>query len=293
MTDDRVIFAKLAEAGSFAAAARQLGLARSTVMRRLDALEAELELRLVQRAGRNIILTEIGRRYAEALRPVLRKLGNIEQELRSDASSVAGDLRVWAPILGTSTYLAPALGAFARAYPAIVVRVDFGRDTRKLELGEFDIALQIGLRHNSELNARTVMRDRLILVASREYLEERGHPRSLDDLAGHRAIYIRDVEGKLLAWRRSDGTRVEMPPASIEVNAFGFGFQLARSGAGIVCTPSLLAADKLAEGELVHVLPELWAEEPMNFVYLPDPSPAARAFLEFMSSWFADAKYPG
>lgn len=288
MLDDRAIFAVLAEAGSFAGAARQLGVARSTVMRRLDALESELGLRLVQRAGRRLVLTEAGRGYAEALRGVLRELERVENELRSEEATPSGKLRVWLPILGTSAALAPAVASFMDAHPAVVVHLELGRDVRHLELGAFDLALQFGFRINTELAARTLMRDRMILVASSAYVREHGLPRSVDALRHHRAVHARDVEGKLIHWRDPSGARVPMPPASVEVNSVGFAFQLARAGAGVVWAPSLLAAPGLESGELVHLCPECWTEEPVNFVYLPDPTVTTRAFLDHMVAWFRE-----
>lgn len=285
MLDDRSLFVALADAGSFARTARQLGVARSTVMRRIDALEAELGLTLVQRVSRKTVLTEAGQRYADALRPLLRELHRVEQWVLGEAKEIMGPVRFWLPNIGTSAFLAPAIARFQKTFPAVIVHVEFGRDVRHLEPGAFDVALQIGFRVNPSLLAKTMYRDKMILVASRSYIEANGAPGSVDDLASFHAIHQRDVEGKLLPWRWPDGSRAPIAPPCLFVNSVGFAFDLAKEGIGIVRIPSLLGREELRRGELVQVLPELWTEEPVNLVYLPEPTPATQAFLQFIWDW--------
>lgn len=282
MLDDRTSFLALADGGSFARAARQLGVARSTIMRRLDALEAQLGLSLVQRAGRQVVLTDAGRRYAEALRPVLRELGRVEQRLRADQGEIGGELRVWLPILGTGIILIPATAAFRAACPDVVVHLELGRDVRRLDMDRFDVAMQTSHRINRDLASRTIGRARMILVAGRGYLERHGAPETVDDLSRHVAVHELGVEGRLRRWRWPDGRRAPMPPPAIVVNSAGHAYDFARLGCGIVRTSDLLAAPDLARGEVVQVLPEIYSEEPITIVYLPDPTPTVRHFVDFV-----------
>ena len=281
-TDDRRLFVELADSGSYAATARRLGLARSTVMRRVDALESELGVTLVHRAGRSLALTEAGRRLADGLRGVFRALDRVEEDVRSSVGEAAGTLRLWLPIMGTSAGIVEALAVFARAHPQIHVRLELGRDPRVRKVGEFDVMLQMGHRQNPDLHARTLFRDRLILVASEAYLAERGVPEDVEALAEHVAIEQRDGSGRVVPWRWPDGTRVRMPPASVSTHAAGYVHEFALHGVGIGRVPHSLAFPALREGRLRHVLPEVVVEEPISMVYLPDPSPTTRAFLDFM-----------
>lgn len=285
MLDSRVIFLSVVDTGSFASASRQLGVARSTIMRRVDELEARLGVTLIQRVGNQIVLTVQGRRYAEALRPLLSALHRVEQGMVEQEPS--GALRVWLPILGTGEELAPAMAAFQKQHPKIIVHLEMGRDVRQLRLGAFDVALQLGFRQNQAFHARTLFRERMILVAHRDYIEQRGMPQSIEEAAKeHVAIYEQDVEGRLVHWREPGGEKIQMPRAGVYVNSVGFAFCLACEGIGIVRVPRMLAAQKLACGELLHVLPSVWTEEHVNLLFLPNPTPIIRVFVDFIAEWF-------
>ncbi|MEL6189720.1 MAG: LysR family transcriptional regulator, partial [Myxococcota bacterium] len=172
--EDRRLFLELTEAGSYAATARRLGLARSTVMRRVEALEAELGVSLVHRAGRALALTEAGHRLAEGLRTVFRSLRRVESEVRSAGGQAAGSLRLWGPMVGVSDELAECLATFQLAHPKVQLRLDLGRDPRAHRPGDFDVMLQMGHRSNPDLQVRNLFRDRLFLVASEAYLAKHG-----------------------------------------------------------------------------------------------------------------------
>lgn len=284
MFDERRLFVTLAEAGSFARAARQLGVSRSTVMRRLDALEEELGVTLVQRASRRLALTEAGLRYAAELRPVLHQLTRVEQELRQEAGQLSGSLRLWLPLLGTGAFISHGVAAFREAHPGVLVRMELGRDIRALRVGDFDVALQVGLRLNPGLQARTMYQERMIIVASPGYLARFGRPEALDALSAHRAVHQHDLEGRLVPWRLPDGARAPMPPPAVVVNAVGVAFELALEGAGLTRVPRALAAPALADGRLEQVLPEVCTQDPVSFVFPPDPTPVTRAFVAFMTA---------
>jgi DNA-binding transcriptional LysR family regulator len=283
--DDRAVFVAVADAGSFAGAARQLGVARSTVLRRVAALEEELALVLVHRAGPRIALSEAGRRYAEQLRPLLRELHRVEEEVRQQGAQLTGSLRLWLPVLGTTVGVAAALAEFRAAHPGVRLVVEVG-EAASHSVGDFDIALQVGLRRNPSFRAKTLYTERLLIVAAPAYLERRGLPR-LGELAHHEAIVLRDAEGRVPPWRLPDGTPVSPPPAALAVNAVGFAHHLAVLGQGLARVPRTLASPELASGRLVQVLPEVWVEEPVSFLFPGKPGPVARAFLDVAGAWLA------
>lgn len=282
--DDRALFLAVADHGSFAGAARQLGVSRSTVLRRVEALEGRLSLVLLHRAGRQIALTEDGQRYASQVRPLLRELDRVEQELRQRDEALNGTLRLWLPVLGTTAFVARGLSRFREAHPGVRLDVETS-DVRSLRLGDFDVALQVGLRRNPSLRARTLYRERLVVVAAPAYLAARGPVRA-DALAAHQAILLRDSGGRLQPWRYPDGTPLEPPPAVVSVNAVGFAHQLAVLGQGLARLPLTLARPELEQGALVQVLDEVWVEEPVSFVFPGTPGPVARAFLDSVGRWF-------
>jgi len=288
--DDRAILVAVADAGTFAGAARRLGLSRSTVLRRVDALEARLDRVFVQRAGRQIALSEAGLRYVEQVRPLLRELDRVDDELRQRDEALTGTLRVWLPVLGTSTGVAGALADFRRAHPGVRLEIELA-DNATLSVGAFDVALQVGLRRNPSFRARTLYRERLVLVASPDYIAARGVP-TLETLAEHDAVLTVDADGRGRTWRFPDGARVTPPPAAITVNAVGFAHELALAGQGIARIPRTLATPDIARGVLVQVLDDLWVEEPVSFVFPGTPGPVARVFLDETAAWFRE-RLPG
>lgn len=283
--DDQSLFLAVSEQGSFAGAARALGVSRSTVLRRVDALEQRLGLVLIQRAGRQIALTEVGARYARSLRPLLSELSRVEEELRQQGETLSGTLRLWLPVLGTSAHIAAALARFREQQPGVRLEIELAEQA-SLRVGDFDLALQVGLRRNLSFRARTLYRERLILVASPRYLESAGEV-TLERLSSHHSVRMRDSRGRLDPWRQPDGARVKAPPAVASVNAVGFAHQLAILGQGIARVPRTLAAPQLESGALVQVLPQVWVEEPVNLVFPGTPGPIAQAFLDHASAWFA------
>lgn len=277
------MFIHVADAGSFSGAARRLGVARTTIMRRITALEAELGLTLIQRAGNSVILTEIGHRLVEEWRSIQRRLERVEADARVAAGRLSGTLRLWLPVMGTGAGIVSAVADFSKAHEGIEVQIRVGRDPQALRSGAFDVAMQIGYQANPELLARTMFRIRMVLVASRAYIEAHGAPASLAALADHRCVQERDSADRVVPWRTAAGALIRQPPVAVSANAVGHVFGLALCGAGVAQVPEALAYGALSDGRLVRVLPEVFTEEPVSFVYLPDPSPMTRAFLDFMS----------
>jgi DNA-binding transcriptional LysR family regulator len=255
-------------------------------MRKVEGLEDELGVVLAQRAGGRVVLTRVGKAYADALEGALEELARAE---RVALGAVSGPLRLWLPMMGTNAFITPAFAAFRAEHPDVTLHIELGQNIRRLELGKFDVALQLGTRVNPSLRFKRLYDERLILVASAGYVGARGAPESVDALDGHLAIHERGPEGALVPWRYPDGRRAPMPPPGVSINAIGAAFDLARAGAGIARAPWMLAKDALESGELVQVLPEVHTVETVGFVYMPDPTPTTRAFIEGMERWFGAA----
>lgn len=279
------MFLAVADAGSYQAAAHRLQLARTTVMRRVEALEAEVGLELVHRSGRTIALTESGHHLADGLRNLYARQDKLEANLRAAAGEAAGTIRLVGPELGTGYGLVDPVAAFVEAHPSITVHLELGRDLRALRPGEFDVALQLGHRLNPDLLACVLFQERMILAASPRYLEAFGVPATVDELAQHRIVEERDARGRVVPWRLADGTRMTLPPGAVSANGIGVVMGLALEGVGIARLPRSLIGRALAEGALEVVLEHVFSEDPVSMVYFPGPSAATRAFLDFMMKW--------
>lgn len=279
--DARRLFLVLAETGSFTEAGQRTGLARTTVMRRVAALETEVGLSLVRRSGNRVELTEVGHAVAEGWGDAYRRLDRVEEEVRAASGRVAGLLRLRLPVLGTGAGVMSAIAAFCLAHPHIDVRMDVKPTFPTAGGQDFDVALHIGLEAPPELKVRTLFRLRWGVVASPAYLERWGVP-TLHDLAEHRAVVETDASGHPVAWHRDGGQRVNMPRVVASANAIGHVLELALGGVGMARVPEELAQPSLETGRLRSVLPEVGSEAPLNVLYTPDPTPSSRAFVDFM-----------
>ena len=233
--NDLLIFAHVAELGSFSRAADRLGLPKSSVSRRLAALEQRLGERLLLRTTRLQTLTE----HRQA--------------------APSGRLRVSMPSDFANLLLADALAAFVATYPGIHLELDLS--PRRVDLlGEgFDVAIRVGdLPDDAMLAARRLSELSTGLYASAGYLAETGHPASPADLARHNAVGLLGVNGEPVRWRLDNGeSRWEgPPPARMTANSPELLIHMARAGAGIVAVPDAFALPDVRKGLLQRVLPD-------------------------------------
>lgn len=285
-TIDLRLFAAIADLGGITAAARKLGLTKSLVSRELAALEDQLGTRLVQRTTRRVSLTDTGELLATYARRVVEEMDNAEAAIEATRDHPRGDLKVSAPFSILRFVLVPRLAAFRAQYPD--VRLSLDASLRVIDLIEegIDIAIRIGELPPSSLVARRLATTPFILVAAPAYLERRGTPQAPRDLRAHEIINLKRDTGTevwTLATRDNQRTTVTVTP-SIAVHDPGLILDLARQGLGIAPLPELYAAQALASGEIVRLLPSYTrGAAPIHAVY---PSrrilaPKVRAFVEF------------
>jgi len=192
-------FVRVMEAGSFTDAARVLGLPKSSVSRRVSALEKALRVRLLQRSTRKLVLTEAGRVYFERARAALAGLTDASSAVTDMSRELAGPIRFTAG--GDNTgFLIGLIAEFLERYPK--VQLDVVHTPRRVDLlaEGFDLALRAGPLVDSSLVVRRLGRSDLGLHASRAYLRRAGTPRRVGDLAKHRFILF--GEPQLRARRR-------------------------------------------------------------------------------------------
>jgi DNA-binding transcriptional LysR family regulator len=180
-------FVRVIEAGSFTAAAQALGLPKSSVSRRVSALEKQLRVRLVQRSTRRLALTEAGRAYFERARAALAGLSDAHTAVADMSVEIAGPIRLSAAPDNTGL-MAGLLAEFLARYPK--VQVDLVLTSRRVDLVAegFDLALRAGRLADSSLVARRLGTTDLGLFASPAYLRRAGRPRTIGDLGEHRFV---------------------------------------------------------------------------------------------------------
>lgn len=286
------IFVEAADTGGVAPAARRLGLSKSIVSRRLAQLEQALGAQLLLRTTRGSALTEAGVTFREHAVRVVAEL-DAAQETISPAGEVRGPLRVAAPLTFGISKLAPVFAELARRHP--LLNLDTSYSDRFVDIvGEgFDCAVRLGTLPDSSLVARRICTFRGTIVASPAYLEANGTPRTLEDLAHHRAV---TQKGEV--WPLQDGGKtVPIRPRSRMTTDNGEAvLAAALAGVGLAGLPDFLIAPHVAAGRLVPLLADHPAPEAGMYVVRPPgafPSRKVRALIDILVEYFGDAGFAG
>ncbi|WP_321946200.1 LysR family transcriptional regulator [Paraburkholderia sp. J10-1] len=182
------MFAKVAEEGSFAAAAAAMGVSVATVSRAVTRLEGRLGGRLFNRTSRRLALTDYGHTLAERAAKIYADAEEAEDFARETSSRPRGLVKLAAPLSFGARWVAPLLPEFFRAYPDISVELHL-TDAQADLIGEgFDAALRIAILEDSSLAARLIAPVRRFVVASPMYLSRNGRPQHPHDLGAHQCL---------------------------------------------------------------------------------------------------------
>ncbi len=290
--NDLVIFAQVAELGSFSRAAERLGLPKSTVSRRVSELELRVGERLLLRTTRRQTLTEFGQQLLEHARQVVAEVDAAEALSEQRQSAPAGRLRVSMPSDFANLLLVDALAAFVALHPGIQLELDLS--PRRVDLlGEgFDLAIRVGeLASDSLLAARRLSMLSTGLYASPAYLAEHGEPHAPDELMAHRAVRLLGGGGEPVPWVLTNGeARWEgLPPGRVSANAPEFLIRILGAGAGIGAVPDDFAKDFVRDGSLRRVLPAWRLPSPAVSAVFPGRKlmPAkTRVFIDMLQAFF-------
>lgn len=256
--NDLVIFAYVAELGSFTRAAEKLALPKSTVSRRMAGLEQRLGERLLLRTTRRQTITEFGLLLLEHARQVVAEVDAVVALSEHRQSSPSGRLRVSMPSDFANLLLADTLAAFVARYPGISLELDLSQHRVDL-LGEgFDVAIRVGdLPDDNLLAARRLNELSTGLYASVGYLDEFGYPKTPEDLRHHNTAGLLGRSGEPEKWTLLNGTaRWEgVPHGRLMANSPELLISMIRAGAGIAAVPDYFALADVKKGLLLRVLP--------------------------------------
>jgi DNA-binding transcriptional LysR family regulator len=288
--DELSILVGIVESGSLVRASRRLRRSPPTVTRALGSLEDRMGMRLVERTTRRLAPTEAGSALVERARALLADYDNL---LAGAAHApVSGVLRITAPVQFGRRHVAPIVAAFLNQYPD--VQVELALNDRNVDLIEqgLDVAVRIGPLDDSSLVARQVGSVRRVVVASREYLERRGVPRTPQDLVAHDTIYGM-ARSPAREWRfgpSARGVTVRLSPRLL-VDDVESQLQAVQAGRGIARVLSYQARDALTSGALVRLLGDFEPEPlPVQLVTSSriNMAPKVRAFLDSAVKVFRD-----
>ena len=286
--DAMAAFVAVADLEGFAPAARKLGLSPSNVTRLVAALEQRLGARLLQRTTRSVTLTDVGARYLERARRILADVEEAEISAQAERTQPSGRLVVSAPIGFGRLHVSPVMSAYLKRYPDVSGELRLSDRMINLVEDGVDLAVRIGHLADSSLVARSVGDMPRIVVASKDYLKQRGEPKAPADIAGHDTIQFGASDWDFVA----DGHEVRVPCAPrLTTNSADAAIWHAEQDGGLTRVLAYQAADAIEAGRLKIVLAEF--EQPPLPIHIVYPtsrllSAKVRTFVDLVveiSDW--------
>lgn len=281
------LFVLVAEARSFAAAARQRGITPSAASKTIARLEERLGARLLNRNTRSVSLTAEGEQFLERCRRIMIEVAAAERELTDAQAAPSGRLKVSLPL--ASGLMLPVLSAFAHRFPAIELDLHFSdRLVDVIEEG-FDAVVRTGNPADSRLHGRNLGSTRLLCVGAPAYFAKRGMPQHPEELSGHACLLHRfPGTGLIERWplHAHEGSHETRLTAAMTANHLETILHMAIDGHGIACLPDFATRDALDRGELVSVLDKWNTEQSTFWALWPShrhQQPRVRAFVDFMA----------
>lgn len=266
--NDLMLFARVVEAGSFSGAAERAGLPKSTVSRRVAALERRLGERLLQRTTRQIRLTELGESVLVHARELVSEVDGVLALASNRQAQPTGRLRVSMPSDLANQVLTPTFATFARDYPGVTLDVDLS--PRRVDLiGEnFDLAIRMGdLPDDSSLAARRLAQFTTGLYAAPGYLKGFAALTGPEGLRAMHGLMILPRDGEDRPWVLTNDARGERwsgrPDTMTRVNSPDVLVRMALLGAGVTVVSDFYVAPHVQRGELVRILPD-WCSGPAS-----------------------------
>ena len=264
------LFVRVAELGSFAAVAQQLGLARSVVTRQIAALETHLGVKLMARSTRRLALTSGGTAYLEKCRVILNLVEAAETGVAEERLTPRGNIRISLPLSYGMKRLAPILLDFSQRYPEVSLDMDFSdRRVNLIEEG-IDLSIRITRRLESGDVARKIGTGRMLVVAAPEYLARHGRPEKPADLANHVCLGYTNA-GNSQVWQFMVDDALENFTIRSRLNANNGDVltEATAQGLGISCQPDFIADSFLAAGRIEEILADFPMPELGIYAMLP------------------------
>ena len=271
-------FVRTTKAGSFAAAARELGISAVAVSKNVSALEQTLGVRLFNRSTRALSLTEEGRAFYERCAEPLRALEDATNSAKSSAAQASGVLRVTCLTPFGRGYVVPMVARFCRLYPNIELDLRLDDRVNDLVADGLDVGVRAGKIDRPNIIAREICALNFVICAAPGYFSQFGVPKRIDDLAAHNCLRMTGSNATTVAtnassraqnWRLGAARTALEPPArgSFSSNDFGGLEQAALNGIGLFNAPLPLVISHFRSGALRPVLPQCMSSGLSIFVH--------------------------
>jgi DNA-binding transcriptional LysR family regulator len=283
-----MVFLAVADAGSFVAGGKTLGLTRSAAGKAVSRLEDRLGTRLLNRTTRTLSLTDEGRVFYERGQQILAAIEEAEASVAGGVGTPRGLLRLTVPDAFGRLVVLPLLSKYLAAWPDIQVEVSFTDRLADLVEEGFDLAIRIGMTNaDTSLVSRVIAKYPALLCAAPSYIAARGEPLEVDDLVAHDCL-IFSSRTQRQSWRLRDGEGNWVKALGRSRLRLDSGEALrdaAVAGLGIALLPEFLVAEDLAAGRLQQVLTRSETDEVKIVTLYPSRrllEPRVRRFIDLM-----------
>jgi len=267
--DAMQIFVRVAEMGSFAAVAQQMGVARSVVTRQIAGLEAHLGVKLMARSTRRLSLTSAGTAYLEKCRVILNLVETAEADVAEERLTPRGNIRISLPLSFGLKRVAPLLLDFATRYPEVSLDMDYSDRRMNLIEEGIDLSIRITRQLAGGDVARKIGVSQMKVVASPDYLARHGRPLEPGDLAHHEYLGY-TLAGTSALQFIVDGQPLAVPVRSrITASNGEVLIEAATRGMGITSHPDFIVDDYIASGRVEQILGQFPMPELGIYALLP------------------------
>jgi DNA-binding transcriptional LysR family regulator len=286
-------FVAVAERSSFAKAARELGVSRSTLSETIRGLEDKLGVRLLNRTTRSVAPTEIGERLLADMRPAIENFEAAVESINVFRDKPAGHLRLTVPRPAARMVIEPILAEFLTAHPAITLEVSVDSALTDIVKDRFDAGIRPGHRVEQDIIAVRIGEDaRPTVVASPDYLARHGEPRAPEDLRGHNCVRHRYASGVVHRWDfEKRGKNLEVAVAgSLITSHSDLAIRAALDSVAIARVPATFVEHLIASKQLVPLL-EDWSPRSVGFfLYYPSRRQMPATLQAFINALKARAR---
>ncbi|WP_425374198.1 LysR substrate-binding domain-containing protein [Neorhizobium lilium] len=287
-------FVAIVESGSIVAAAKRLRLSKSLVSDRLAELEKSLGVVLLHRTTRKLTLTEDGAAFLERARRIVSEIEDAVADISERRGTLAGPVRIAAPVTFSRLHLGPALYPFLSRHPELKLTLEI--DDRRVDAlaDGYDAVIRHGAIADTRLIAWKLASSRRMLVASADYLERHGAPKTLEDLGSHRGIFYANRGVSDWRFQTEAGPVLVRAKPALVVNNGDMLRDAAIAGLGLTLLPAFIAGQPIKDGLLQVV--EMDQEPELEFIYMAHPqgrnaSAKLRAIADHLRKTFGDPPY--
>ncbi|PAU63915.1 LysR family transcriptional regulator [Pseudomonas sp. PIC25] len=291
LPEDLRVFLAVIRKSSFAAAAQELGVSPAFISKRIRILEETLQARLLHRSTRSIALTEAGEKAQRWATRFLDEMDDFVSELTTVRQIPRGLLHICSSFGFGRNYVAPAVAQLSSAYPELEVRLDVFDRVVDIVAEGFDLEIRVGDDLPGHHIGRKLASNQRVLCATPVYLQKRGLPTTINELALHDCLVIKERSNPFGVWRLNTVEREEIVRVGsrLSSNNGEIVLQWALSDLGIILRSLWDVQPLLEQGRLVRVLPEytqsanVWAVYPTRLA----DSAKLRVCVEFLQRYFA------